>query len=150
LYSKIHHALVDGVAANRMLMRQMSEDPKVRDLIPLWAMPKKKRESSGDGEGPPSPLAQMAKAVGMAREQLVAMPKVAKEVISTIRRRKDPDNVSVFQAPRSVLNQRISGARRFAAQSYSFKRMRDAGKALGATVNDVALAMCATALRRYL
>ena len=146
LYSKIHHALVDGVAANRMLMRQMSEDPAVRDLVPLWSMERKKRE---DG-GPPSPFSAMAKAVAMAREQLVSVPKVAREVVSTIRARKDPDTVSVFQAPRSILNQRISGARRFAAQSYSFKRMRNAGKALDATVNDMALAMCATALRRYL
>src|SRR5689334_12221632 len=95
LYSKIHHALVDGVAASRMLMRQMSEDPSVRDLVPLWAMERKKREP---GE-PQSPLGQMAKAAAMAREQLAAMPKVAKEVITAIRKRKDPDNISVFQAP---------------------------------------------------
>jgi diacylglycerol O-acyltransferase len=70
--------------------------------------------------------------------------------VRTIRSRKDPDQITTFEAPRSILNQRISGARRFAAQSYSFKRMRAAGKALDATVNDVALAMCAAALRRYL
>ena len=58
--------------------------------------------------------------------------------------------MSAFSAPKSILNQHISGARRFAAQSYSFKRMRAAGKALNATVNDVTLAMCASALRRYL
>jgi diacylglycerol O-acyltransferase len=79
------------------------------------------------------------------------MPKVLKELVGAARARvKDPDHVSVFQAPRSILNQRISGSRRFAAQSYSFKRMRTAGKALGATVNDMALAMVASALRRYL
>ena len=91
-----------------------------------------------------------APAVAMAREQLGTLPGVAREVMRTIRARKDPDQVSAFSAPRSILNQHISGARRFAAQSYSFKRMRAAGKALGATVNDVTLAMCASALRRYL
>src|SRR5882724_1064050 len=45
LYSKIHHALVDGVAAMRMLQRAMSEDAKA-DLIPLWAQPPKKREGA--------------------------------------------------------------------------------------------------------
>ena len=150
LYSKIHHALVDGVAASRMLMRQMSEDPQVRDLLPLWAMERKKRETDADAVKT-GPMAVLAQGVAMAKEQLIAMPKVAREVIGAIRARgKDPDHVSVFQAPRSILNQHISGARRFAAQSYSFKRMRNAGKALDATVNDVALALCATALRRYL
>jgi diacylglycerol O-acyltransferase len=149
LYSKIHHALVDGVAANRMLMRQMSESPDDRSLTPLWAMERKKREAAED-ENKTGPFAVMAQAMAMAREQLGALPTVAREVVRTIRARKDPDNVTTFSAPRSILNQRISGARRFAAQSYSFKRMRTAGKALGATVNDMALAMCASALRRYL
>ena len=149
LYSKIHHALVDGVAANRMLMRQMSEDPTQRDIVPLWAMERKKRESDADAVKT-GPFAVLAQGVAMAKQQLFAVPKVARELFSTVRARKDPDQVSAFQAPRSILNQRISGARRFAPQSYSFKRMRAAGKALGATVNDVALAMCSAALRRYL
>jgi diacylglycerol O-acyltransferase len=149
LYSKIHHALVDGVAANRMLMRQMSESPDERELTPLWATERKKREADAD-ERKTGPFAVMAQAVAMAREQLGTLPGVAREVVRTIRARKDPDQVSAFSAPRSILNQHISGARRFAAQSYSFKRMRAAGKALGASVNDVALGMCASALRRYL
>jgi diacylglycerol O-acyltransferase len=148
LYSKIHHALVDGVAANRMLMRQMSESADERELVPLWSM-ERKRRSNGDA-AKTGPLAVLAQGVAMAKEQALAMPKVARELFKEVRARKDPDVVSPFQAPRSILNQRISGARRFAAQSYSFKRMRDAGKALDATVNDVALALCSTALRRYL
>jgi diacylglycerol O-acyltransferase / wax synthase len=149
LYSKIHHALVDGVAANRMLLRQMSESASDRELTPLWASERKKREAEADVRRS-GPFAVMAQAVAMAREQIGTLPGVAREVVRTIRARKDPDQVSAFSAPRSILNQNISGARRFAAQSYSFKRMRAAGKALDATVNDVTLAMCASALRRYL
>jgi diacylglycerol O-acyltransferase len=149
LYSKIHHALVDGVAANRMLLRQMSESPDDKELVPLWAIERKKRDAEVEGQRT-GPFAVMAQAVAMAREQLGTLPGVAREVVRTIRARKDPDEVSAFSAPKSILNQHISGARRFAAQSYSFKRMRAAGKALGATVNDVTLAMCASALRRYL
>jgi diacylglycerol O-acyltransferase / wax synthase len=149
LYSKIHHALVDGVAANRMLLRQMSESPDDKELTPLWALERKKRDAAIEGQRT-GPFAVMAQAAAMAREQLGTLPGVAREVVRTIRARKDPDQVSAFSAPKSILNQHVSGARRFAAQSYSFKRMRAAGKALGATVNDVTLAMCASALRRYL
>ena len=59
-------------------------------------------------------------------------------------------HVSVFQAPRTLLNQRISGSRRFAAQSWPIERIRSAGKHHGATLNDIVLAMCSSALRRYL
>lgn len=149
LYSKIHHALVDGVAANRMLLRQMSESPDDKELTPLWGLERKRRDAAIEGQRT-GPFAVMAQAAAMAREQLGTLPGVAREVVRTIRSRKDPDAVSAFSAPKSILNQHVSGARRFAAQSYSFKRMRAAGKALGATVNDVTLAMCASALRRYL
>ncbi|HBO11931.1 MAG TPA: wax ester/triacylglycerol synthase family O-acyltransferase, partial [Halieaceae bacterium] len=52
--------------------------------------------------------------------------------------------------PRTTLNTRVSGARRFVAQSFDFQRVRAVGKAMDATVNDVVLAMCSGALRRYL
>jgi diacylglycerol O-acyltransferase len=57
---------------------------------------------------------------------------------------------AVFQAPRTLFNQRITGARRFAAQSWSLARIRAVGTRYGATVNDVFLAMCAGCLRDYL
>ena len=149
VYSKIHHALVDGVAATRMMIRSLSESANDREMVPLWALPARKRD--GGGAGKSGPLAVLAEAVGMARAQAGTLPAVAREVLRSLRERgKNPDHVSVFQAPRSILNQRISGARRFAAQSYSLKRMKAAGKKLGATVNDVVLAMCASALRKYL
>ena len=165
VYSKIHHALVDGVAATRMMIRSLSESPDDLELVPLWGMPPRQaqvrvtmfpphpppRKRDSGGAGKPGPLAVLAEAAGLARAQAGTLPTVAREVLRSMRERgKNPDHVSVFQAPRSILNQRISGARRFAAQSYSLKRMKAAGKKLGATVNDVVLAMCASALRKYL
>ena len=55
-----------------------------------------------------------------------------------------------FQAPPTPFNVAISGSRRFVAQSYSLERMKRIGTAADATVNDVTLALCASALRRYL
>jgi WS/DGAT/MGAT family acyltransferase len=55
-----------------------------------------------------------------------------------------------FAAPRTMLNVRIGGARRCAAQSWSLDRIKSIKKAAGVTVNDVVLAMCAGALRYYL
>jgi WS/DGAT/MGAT family acyltransferase len=55
-----------------------------------------------------------------------------------------------FAAPRTMLNVRIGGARRAAAQSWSLDRIKSVKRAAGVTVNDVVLAMCAGALRYYL
>jgi diacylglycerol O-acyltransferase len=52
--------------------------------------------------------------------------------------------------PRTSINTRISGARRFVAQSWEIERVKAVGKALGLTLNDTVLAMCSGALRRYL
>ncbi len=55
-----------------------------------------------------------------------------------------------FQAPRTILNQPITGARRFAAQSWPIERLEKVRAITGATLNDVMLAMCSGALRNYL
>jgi diacylglycerol O-acyltransferase len=55
-----------------------------------------------------------------------------------------------FVAPKTMFNVPITGARRFAAQSWPIERIRQVGKAAEATVNDVVLAMCSGALRTYM
>jgi WS/DGAT/MGAT family acyltransferase len=55
-----------------------------------------------------------------------------------------------LQAPRSILNVPITGSRRFAAEAWPMDRLKAVGTAAGATLNDVLLAMCSSALRSYL
>ncbi|MCG2582135.1 MAG: wax ester/triacylglycerol synthase family O-acyltransferase [Marinobacter sp.] len=149
VYTKIHHSLVDGVSAMRMAQRMLSPDPEQRDMPPIWALPPRARRSS-DGEGM-SLWRSIGQLIGESGKQLGTVPTVARELLKTINQaRKDPAYDSVFHAPRSILNQKITGSRRFAAQSYCLKRIRTVGQAYGVTVNDVVMAMCASALRTYL
>jgi WS/DGAT/MGAT family acyltransferase len=55
-----------------------------------------------------------------------------------------------FQAPRTIFNGPITGARRFAAQSWPMGRLEKVRASTGATLNDVMLTMCSGALRNYL
>ncbi|MGH8530058.1 MAG: WS/DGAT/MGAT family O-acyltransferase [Nevskiales bacterium] len=147
VYVKIHHALVDGVAAMGLLMKSMSENPHARQLPPIWAKPLPADASAET----PGPAAALARLVQTAREQITGLPYVARELYRTVREaRSSGELASSFLAPRCILNQRISASRRFAAQSYSLDRIRAVGKLRAATVNDVVLAMCASALRKYL
>jgi diacylglycerol O-acyltransferase len=149
LYSKIHHALVDGIAAMRLLQKATADSEDV-EIIPIWALPPKRRREDNEAVKA-NPYTALMQAASVLRGNARSVPKVASEVLKSLRaRRSDPDYVSVFQAPRTIFNQRISGARRFAAQSFSLARIKAAGKKHQATLNDAVLAMCASALRRYL
>jgi diacylglycerol O-acyltransferase len=78
----------------------------------------------------------------------VAVTRVITEQL--VRAQREAAEVAPFQAPASMLNTKLTPARRFVAQSYDLERIRGVSKALGATINDVVMAMCAGALRRYL
>lgn len=149
-YYKAHHCMMDGVAAMRLTMKLLSEDPNARDLPPMWAMPETKRKKIKpvDQSDVISSLFTLA---GEAGKQISTVPTLIKEVGHAINQaRSNPDYVSAFQAPPSILNRRITGSRRFAAQSYALARFKYIAKKMNATLNDVVMAVCGSALRNYL
>jgi len=149
VYTKVHHSLVDGVSAMRLFQRMLSQDPEQRNMPPIWSLPRRSR--SGDDDEGPSMWRNVAHLLGESGKQLGTIPAVTKALLNTVNRaRQDPAYDSIFHAPRCVLNGKITGSRRFAAQSYDLKRIRAVCTAFGTTVNDVVMTMCATALRTYL
>ncbi len=149
IFSKVHHALFDGVAATREARKVLSEDPDERNMPPPWAKPRANRER-GDAvfADPGSPLLALAKAT---RANYQIIPGAVRGLKDLLRKsRHDLTDATPYQAPPTMFNVRISSSRRFAAQSFSLARIKKVGKAAGATVNDIALAMCAGALREYL
>lgn len=148
LYTKIHHALMDGISGMRLLMRTFSKDAINRDAPPVWAVQPRKRERVETDEPVISKFTQVTTE---ARKQLSTLPRVFTELRDTLTTsRKNRNFVSVFDAPESILNKKITGSRRFAAQSFPMSRIRAISKAFGGTVNDVILAMSGAALREYL
>lgn len=149
-YTKVHHSLVDGVSAMRLFQKMLTSDPEKRDMPAIWAMPPSKKRSRGEKEGP-SLWNNVAHMLGESGKQLGTLPAVSKALLQTVRdARKHPVYQSTFHAPPCILNTRITGSRRFAAQSYSLPRIKAICKASGSTINDVVMAMCASALRTFL
>lgn len=152
VYLKVHHSLVDGVAGIRMLTQSMSNDRVISATMPPpWEIGAKR--ASGQALPVPAPAADGFHALrALAREGLQSAMPVIRQVRETLRefRRGDGDVALAGQAPRCLLNSKVSATRRFAAQQYSTPRMRAVATACGATLNDVVLAMCGGALRRYL
>jgi diacylglycerol O-acyltransferase / wax synthase len=138
LYSKFHHSLIDGVSALRLMQRTLSTDPDDPELRPIWSLPR--RRHSG-GRSRVQTLTQTAKSIAGLGPSTWTLARAALV---------EQQLTLPFAAPRTMLNVRIGGARRAAAQSWSLGRIKNIKQAAGVTVNDVVLAMCAGALRYYL
>ncbi len=93
------------------------------------------------------PLHALRTAMGITAEA-AGMPGALVKTISK-GLRNETSALSLY-APRTILNQQITGSRRFAAQDWPIERLRAIGKATGTTLNDVVLAMCSGAMRTYL
>jgi diacylglycerol O-acyltransferase / wax synthase len=157
IYFKVHHAMVDGVSALRLLRSGLSEDPDERDLPPPWA---NRRGDGTDGNRPaggvqrgeiergPGPLRDALRSALAVAGDAAGLPSALVRTVSRgIREQAAPLS---FSAPKTMLNVPITGARRFAAQSWPIDRIRRIAKTGDATLNDVVLAMCSGALRAYL
>ncbi|MDT7575191.1 MAG: diacylglycerol O-acyltransferase / wax synthase [Pseudonocardiales bacterium] len=142
-YFKSHHAHVDGVSALRLLSRMLTDDPEDRAVPPFWA-PRERRPRPARRENPTDVLRSALSYAGDAAGLVPALGRTVRRAVN------EQSGALSLSAPRTMLNVPITGARRFAAQSWPISRIRQVGKAADATVNDVVLALCSGALRAYL
>ena len=146
MYTKVHHSLIDGYTAMRLLSGSMSTDPDERDMPHFFHRSKPARSSVGE------PVASFSALFSMVREQLDGTPVFWKAVARLGKSLGGRDRMlkAPMQAPNTIFNKRISRNRRFATQSYDLSRLKNLAKVAGGTLNDVALALCGAALRRLL
>jgi diacylglycerol O-acyltransferase / wax synthase len=158
LYTKAHHALMDGIGGVKLLVRAMSTDAKASLKIrPFWtiqpeAKPAKPRKRPVM-EDPVATAAQVANDLfEKVRGQAGNVPDIARAfgaMIGAVRNKEDVLKIP-FDTPVSILNGRIRGPRRFATQRFELDRLKALAKASDATLNDIVLAICGGALRRFL
>lgn len=151
LYTKIHHSIVDGVSALRLLERTLSEDADNRSATAPWdpALVRRRPKPTTPPKGLLTRVGDVAGAAVGAAGQIaglgVAAAKVAVAGITD-----DAFVPPLHAAPKTILDVPIGSARRFAAQQWPLSRLRAIADALQITINDVMVAMCAGAMRLYL
>lgn len=158
MYSKVHHAAIDGVGGMRLAQAMMSPDPSVwHDDSPfsLEAYERAKANRPARRIAPAPPDTRDLKAVAEVLRQNFGVSKnLFKGLDRYARAWLKPGEDKLMSAwapsPTTSFNTNVSGARRFVAQSYALPRVKAVSSALGGTINDVVLAMCGGALRRYL
>ncbi|WP_082554286.1 WS/DGAT/MGAT family O-acyltransferase [Aeromicrobium sp. Root495] len=144
VYSKIHHSMLDGVSALRLMQRALSEDPERRDCVAPWSLPP--RSGGGGRSRGLDPLGLMRGGLDTMGEVAGLLPaslKIANQIVRE-------GDVTLPRAPKTILNGPVGGARRFAAQSWEIERIQRVAKSSATTLNDVVLAMVSGALREYL
>lgn len=151
LYAKVHHSQIDGVGGVRLMQRMLSVDAADMATQPPWFV----GMSDGTQEKPDKdknlPVKSKIGALPALGKAMAAYGRVRGKMLRRrFTGRHQPECALPFNAPRTMLNGPVHAPRRFATQQYEFERIRKIAKAAGVTTNDIFLAICAGALRRYL
>ncbi|MGH2759743.1 MAG: WS/DGAT/MGAT family O-acyltransferase, partial [Actinomycetota bacterium] len=146
--SKMHHATIDGVSGSNLMVHLFDLEPEPAEQPELqpWTP-----------ERMPSDIERFAyAAVSRLRRPLniaKVIPQTAKSVLNVVQRRRGGASggmAAPFSAPRTSFNAPVTPHRRVAFSTTSLEEVKEIKRAFGATVNDVVLAICSGALRRYL
>ena len=161
IYSKVHHAAIDGVSGNDLLSALLDLSPQGRSVesVPAW-----------EGDPEPSGAAMLARSVvslaghplraaRMSYGLLRAAPKLAaspgRPRLPVIDKLMGRDaglvlGATGLRAPATPFNKSVSPHRRWAFCSLPFAEVKKIKDGHAVTVNDVVMALSAGALRRWL
>jgi diacylglycerol O-acyltransferase len=153
VYTKLHHAAVDGGAGMALTSMMYDTTPVPRQVEPP------PRKAAGESEKPDAlgllgaayrhVLSQHVSALQKIPDVLKALANVAGQGLSL----SSPllvKGLPSLTAPKTMLNQTITSQRAFAARSMPLADAKAIAKQTETKLNDVVMAICAGALRRYL
>ena len=125
LYTKLHHSLVDGISAMRLMQNVMSTDPDERDMPPLWAArpngEEAKDRDEAEGNLAAVPIDALRSALGITADAAGLPGALIKTLRSGL---KNETSALSLYAPRTMFNTTITGSRRFAAEGWPLERLR--------------------------
>ena len=159
VYSKIHHAAVDGVSGTELLT-------VLFDLTPAGREPPEAQPFQPERPPPLPVLAAMAamrlawrpvQTVRITNELVRLLPTLAPAASTLVGQmlglnRGDGSVIATRpgRAPATPFNRAITPHRRFAFRSVDLDTVKAVKKTFGVSVNDVVMSICAGALRRWL
>ncbi len=145
--SKIHHAAIDGVSGADMMgmLLDLTKEPRTFSPPPPRTVPPMPNElevlshTARKIMGKPSEIKRVAREI---KDALAAAAKVRSKGV-------EPPPVPMT-APVTPINHTITGQRIWNTALLELDRVKAIRKITGTTLNDVVVAICAGALRRYL
>lgn len=163
VYTKVHHAAIDGVSGAETLATLLDLSPEPRSIEPLKcahpAAPSLFGMLAGAAVRTATHPARALRSLARAAGDLDAIPLVSalpgSRLIATAVRKATGDQrprpaLPSLSAPRTPFNGPISGERHIAFGSIPLKDVKQVARSFGLSVNDVVMALCTSALRSWL
>lgn len=152
IYTQLHHAAVDGQAAVALanVLFDLTPEPREIEIRPSRRTKTFRLDMVEMLRGALSnEVAQVARIVRDLPATLGTVAGTAKSALSAkTLLGKGSGNVTL--APDTPMNATVTPARAFAAASVPLAELKQLARAHGATLNDMVLMLCASALRSYL
>jgi len=155
LYSQLHHAAVDGQAAVALAnaIMDLSPEPRSIDTRPSTRTKVFKLDMTEMLRGVIGSQAQkVAEIVRNLPATVGTLKNAASQVVGNSSLlggdKKRASNLTL--APRTVLNVSVTTGRAYATAALPLPQLKLLARAHGATLNDMVLMLCSSALRRYL
>lgn len=148
VYLKVHHSLIDGISAMRMMLRTLSTEPE-ESTPAFWSVGEGARsDHRREGDSGRGGLRGLAGAVRGGAETTIGLGEALLEL--GVSRVRDNHLAAPYSAPGSVLDERIEAPRRFTATEVELEHLKRLADASGGTLNDIVLYLSSSALRSYL
>jgi len=145
VFTKMHHATVDGVSGANLVSNLCSLEP---EAPPVPEQPLQHDRVPSDLElAARGALTVATRPLGFAK---LLLPSAGIVTTWVGRARKGKAMPAPFTAPRTSFNGTVTGHRSAAFVDFDLDEVKKVKAAVGATVNDVVLGLVGGALRRYL
>jgi diacylglycerol O-acyltransferase / wax synthase len=148
-YNRVHHACLDGVSGQAAIQAIMDVTSQPRSVEPAPAAFANRRTSYSAVE------LMLGAFENIAKFQIRQASRLLDHVETVQRlwqRSVDPSKglgAAADTAPRTRFNQTVGKERAYAVGELPLAEVKSIGKATGTSINDVFLAVCSGALRRY-
>jgi WS/DGAT/MGAT family acyltransferase len=161
IYTKVHHSAIDGVSGNDILaaLLDLSPDGRPDDDVTPWECDTQPSSwgmlarSAVSLAGHPVRAARLTVSLGRSLPSIAGVaPRPSLPLLNRLFPKESSAVLSSpgLRAPATPFNKPIGPHRRWAFRSLPFADVKAVKTAGNATVNDVVMAMCAGALRRWL
>ncbi|MFZ2177019.1 MAG: wax ester/triacylglycerol synthase family O-acyltransferase [Rhodococcus sp. (in: high G+C Gram-positive bacteria)] len=144
--SKMHHAGVDGVSGANMIAQLCGLEPD---------SPRPEPDESDEGAGDANTLEIAVSGLLSVASRPAKLMKIIPQSLTLLprwigRARRGEAMPAPFTAPRTSLNGTLTSHRTIAFTQLDLDKVKEVKRAFDVKVNDVVLALCSGALRKYL
>jgi diacylglycerol O-acyltransferase len=150
-YLKVHHALIGDVNLSEIFMASLLTTAKHQDVRPIWTLPlpSKQGEENDASSFASRGIDNSDISNSIDRFKSAMKPYTFDTVKNSVFQLQALGAQFLKNAPRSTLNRKINGQRRFATVHIELARIQTLADATQSDRKQILIYLCGTALRRF-